>query len=490
MRFNEDSHITKLMVLGSSVCNLGCSYCYLHDQHKNNAYVLLNKEIQKAWQNGQYVENIKKVFEELESDPNIITDLEIWGGEPLIIANNLIKPIGELLNYFPNIAFMNIPTNFTRINHVVDFIYGCEEAKRKVNEGKNKPKLSIHIQLSIDAPPGPMQDAGHKFDWNIYRKNIELICEEIYKRGPLKYIEIDFELHATVPLELINTYLTTVEDIEHYILYFNDFHKYCNEVIKKYGLQDYVVQASDTDFPHTAQPVEVSIEDAFQLHDNLKLLTYIERHLDFTFLRGEHLYTTNGFATGHRDLLRTNPVCLESGIMALTIMYDGSICECPCDYILNFDKFWDWVKDNPLKRKFYRESMLKKQFYINPLTASQKEKDDFDWYIYDSVRLNSSTALHMMMNFVLEVAKSGQIDYNYYENPERLLKDLTQFNQEYSCPRDQLATTMNCYMCDQNTIRRYYNGLARMAQNDYEEDIKFEAKGIYKWNYLKEKIMS
>ena len=48
MRFKTDSHIYSLMVLGSSVCNLNCSYCYLENQHKTNAYVLLNKEIQKA----------------------------------------------------------------------------------------------------------------------------------------------------------------------------------------------------------------------------------------------------------------------------------------------------------------------------------------------------------------------------------------------------------------------------------------------------------
>ena len=35
-----------LFVSGS--CNLNCSYCYLENQHKTNAYVLLNKEIQKA----------------------------------------------------------------------------------------------------------------------------------------------------------------------------------------------------------------------------------------------------------------------------------------------------------------------------------------------------------------------------------------------------------------------------------------------------------
>ena len=485
MRFNEDSYIQKLMVLGSSVCNLECSYCYLHDQHKNNAYVLLNKEIQKAWLNGEYVNNIKKVFKELGSNPNIVTDLEFWGGEPIIVANNLINPFKELLTYFPNICFINIPTNFTRVNNVVDFIFAGEEIKQKNNwDVKKHGKLQIHIQLSIDGPPGPFQENGHNISWDIYRKNIETLCREIASRGKLEKTEVDFELHATVELALMNEYLKTTDQIQAYIDYFHDFHVYCNEIIKKYNLNHQVVQAAETMFPHNAQPTETSIQDSLQLKNTLYLLDYLQKHQNYDYNRGTHLYTENGFATGHRGLLGTNPVCIESGVMAVTIMYDGSICECPCDYILNFDKFWDWVKDNPLKQDFYRESLLKKQFYINPLTASQEEKDYFDWYIYDSIRLNTSTSLHMSMNWALELAKSGQIDYTYYNNPEKLLKDLTQFNQEYSCPRDQLSTTKCCYMSNQHVLRRYFNGLAEFVQKDFKEDINFEAKGLYKWNYM------
>ena len=59
--------------------------------------------------------------------------------------------------------------------------------------------------------------------------------------------------------------------------------------------------------------------------------------------------------------------------------------------------------------------MYKKQYYINPLTASEEEKDDFDWYIFESCRMNISTSLHLMMNFYLELAKSGHIDNSYYK---------------------------------------------------------------------------
>ena len=89
MRFKTDSRIYSLMVIGSSVCNLNCSYCYLENQHKTNAYVLLNKEIQKAWNDGSYVENIKKVFKTIESNPEYVTDLEIKQYEDSITWSSL-----------------------------------------------------------------------------------------------------------------------------------------------------------------------------------------------------------------------------------------------------------------------------------------------------------------------------------------------------------------------------------------------------------------
>lgn len=490
MRYKNESYIRKLMVLGSTVCNLNCSYCYLSNQHRNNSYVLLNKKIQKAWIDGTYVNNIKKVFESIECGPNTVEDIEIWGGEPLIITNNLVKPIYELLTYFPYVNSMNIPTNFTRINGLIDFIESIEKAKEDTNWSKKSSKrMQLHIQLSIDAPAGDIQTNCHQVDWQVYRDNVENLCRQISELQPLKNIEVDFEWHATLPFEIIDKYLTKVEDIEHYLNEFHEFGLYTKGVIKKYNLQRYVMQSVGTMYPHTAQPYKISIEDALKAKNNLYILNYIQSHLDYIFRDGSHIYAENGFSLGGTSLLNPNPVCLESGIMGLTIMYDGTICECPCDFILCEPTYWEWIKENPIMQQEYRDSMMKYRFYINPITASQQEKDDYDWYTYDSYRLNNSTAIHLMMNWGLEISKSGQIDCSYYKNPERLLKHMFQFNNDYGCPREQIPAVHNCYMVSQYVMRRWYNGLTEMAQEDLKQDLLFEAEGVLKWNTMPQEFI-
>jgi organic radical activating enzyme len=483
MKLKKCSYFKSIMVLGSSVCNLNCSYCYLEDQHQTNAYVLLNKEIQKAWKNGTYVENIKKVFSEL-GDPSTVTDLEIWGGEPLILMDNMIEPIKQLLDYFPNLDYINIPTNFTRINHLSDFIIAVENEKKKNNFNGT---LNLHIQISLDAPDGELQQFGHPVKWEIYRKNIEILCQELSQYPQLEKVMVDIEWHSTMTIENIIKYLNTFDNIKHYCDEFNKLHSFMNDVIKKYNLNPRVFQESQTSFPGVATPFDYSIEDALQLEKTLYLTKYLEAHISYKKERSSasHIYTGTASDAGSLLALTSNPVCLESGVTALTIMYDGSICECPCDYILNFQGYWDWIKDNPLKRHEYREGLYKKQFYLNFLQATDKEKADFDWYIFESSRMNQSTSLHLMINFYLEMAKSGQINFNYYQNFNKLLLHLTQFNQSYSCPKDQLLYTHTAYMGGTGAARIYFNGIVDMAQQDKKDILNFETKGRYLWKIPK-----
>lgn len=481
MKFKDKTYIKSLMVLGSSVCNLNCSYCYLENQHKSNAYVLLNKKIQEAWIDGTYVNNIKNVFNTLECDPQRVTDLEIWGGEPLILTNNLIKPIREILEFFPNINYINIPTNFTRINHLYEFINEIECVKSEQN---SKEKLNLHIQISVDAPEGEAQQYGHPVNWDVYINNIENLCSQLSKREqPFNHMMLGLEWHGTMSTNIILKHLNTYEDIKRHCDLFNKFHLDSINIIKKYKLDYFMFQESETSFPHNATPADSNIEEALGLEKSSYLTRYIERHVNYRLEKSSkvHIYTKNSCDTGSRFMFGPNPVCLESGVHAMTIMYDGSICECPCDYILNFDGYWDWITDNPLKRHEYREGMYKKQFYINPLTATQKDWDDFNWYVFDASRLNQSTSLHLMMNFYIEMAKSGQIDYIYFEDLEKLLKHLIQFNQSYSCPKDQLMYTYTAYMGGTGAARKFFNGIVDMAQDDYKQDMIFEAKGNYKW---------
>ena len=105
-------NIDQLSLLGSSVCNLSCSYCYLHNQETQKFYKICNDEIQNGWKDGSYVDNIRKVYEKISADPTLTTRIELWGGEPLIQIDNLLISIKNLFELFPNVDFFMIPTNF------------------------------------------------------------------------------------------------------------------------------------------------------------------------------------------------------------------------------------------------------------------------------------------------------------------------------------------------------------------------------------------
>ena len=284
------------------------------------------------------MENIKKVFKTIESNPEYVTDLEIWGGEPLIIANNLLTPIEELITYFSNIKYINIPTNFTRINYLDELILKINDTKSKV---KPDEKVYIHIQISLDAPDGEAQQFGHPVKWEIYRNNIENLCLKLSKMNNLNNVMVGIEWHSTMSLPTILKYLDTYDKIFNYCDEFNKLHLFIQDPINKYNLSPIIFQESETSFPQNATPQDITIEESNKLEQILYLTKYLGSQRSYKTEKNKHsyIYTKNSANVGNLSLLRTNPVCLESGVHGITVMYDGSICECPCDYILNFDGY-------------------------------------------------------------------------------------------------------------------------------------------------------
>ena len=64
--------VTKLDLMGSSSCDLKCSYCYIS---KNCSFYNYDEVIKKAWEDGSYLKNTKEVFKKLNSDPLLVDDL-------------------------------------------------------------------------------------------------------------------------------------------------------------------------------------------------------------------------------------------------------------------------------------------------------------------------------------------------------------------------------------------------------------------------------
>ena len=99
--------ITKLDLMGSSSCDLKCSYCYIT---KNCSFYNYDSIVKEAWRSGSYLTKIKQVFQKLDADPTQVKDLEFWGGEPTLHIKEMASQGKALGQLFSEVDFVLIPT--------------------------------------------------------------------------------------------------------------------------------------------------------------------------------------------------------------------------------------------------------------------------------------------------------------------------------------------------------------------------------------------
>lgn len=123
----KTNQINKLFVYLNNYCNLKCSYCFYHDNHKSK---IDTRKFNK----------VLNIFLKISNTPSIT----ILGGEPLLNMNDLIKIIK--ISNEKNIP-ITIFTNATKIN----------KTYKKITE-----KYNIHTVVSIDGDKSTT-DKSRKF---------------------------------------------------------------------------------------------------------------------------------------------------------------------------------------------------------------------------------------------------------------------------------------------------------------------------------------
>lgn len=448
-----EKQIQQLSVLGSSVCNLSCSYCYLHNQETKSFYKLLNEEVQSGWKNGSYVENIKQVYAKINSDPLKTNRMEIWGGEPLIQIDNMLLTIQELFAFLPNIHFLMIPTNFAWPETITKKI---PELVIAYDKTRNNPKSEFHLQLSIDSYSGIILEQGHNANNNQYLKNLEVLIEEISK-VKLKNSLVIIDIHPTAAGPNILKHLYEDKDVKEYLDGMFYLKKYADNLIKKYKCDDKIVYGELPYFPLCALPENSTAKEGYKYASivrNTELLEhrykYLENPLYHYFSSFEHNYFNDTFLTSNRE-------CNESNANALMILPDGTISECACSYVANRQELLDLLLKNELYDE-YREAVTRKKYFFNPLTCTKEEEEFNDWYNLTGLRNNYSTALNLNMSLCQELALSRQISWVYATDPVLLFSHLIKESSPYSCTREQFATTGIPFLGHQGDFRRILNG--------------------------------
>ena len=465
--------INQISILGSSICNLSCSYCYLHNRDTQQFYHLLNNEIQSGWIDGTYVENIKQVYKKIKANPLLTTRLEIWGGEPLIQIDNILKTINNLFQFLPNISFLMIPTNFAWPEKIAKKIPQMILAYDQTRKEKNN---EFHLQLSIDGYDGIFLEEGHHADNKQYLKNLEAFVEEM-SHFSLTKTKIYIEIHGTASGQNILKHLSTEKDIDNYLkgLYF-----LCDEgqkIIDKYNCKDIIVLDKTSFFPLCAVPENSLAEDGSKIVNIVKAFERVEAQKKYLQSPYKHFFENLSHNGGDSSIVKKNHQCSESGRFALMILPDGTISECACSYVQNREEFLNLLLQNK-QYEDYRIALTRKKYFFNPLNVSKEEEEFNDWYNLTGLRDSFLTAISLNMSLCQELALSSQISPSYM-NSEKLLKHLTKEVSGYSCTREQISDTGIPYLGHAGDYRRMLNG-----ELDYVEDIKTNDKNILIRNWL------
>lgn len=463
--------IRQVSLLGSSLCNLSCQYCYLQNQQTQKFYKLLNDEIQQAWKDHSYVNNIKKVFEKIEADPKKTTRLTLWGGEPLIQINNFLSTAKELFEYFPNITFFMIPTNFAwpeNIAKQIPLMAQYFDQTRTTTE-----KAWLHLQLSIDSYKGPLLEYGHHAKNDQYLKNFETIIKEISKIE-LKNTKIIFDIHPTATGENILNNLSTYEQLDEYFKGMFFLKDYAVKLINEYNCQDKICYGEFPYFPICAVPENSTSEEGYRFSEIIKKAENIQ-HIKQYINENWHFFEGFSYNWANQEMLTANYECPESNFNTIMILPDGTISECACSFVANRQEYLDLLLEQEQYEE-YRLSMARKNYFFNPITATKEEADFNDWYNLLGIRNNYSTGLNLSMAICQELSLSKQISPIYAIDPILLLKHLRQETTPYGCTREHFALTGVPFLSIPGDYRRIFNGeieyVHSVVNNEYKKIIE------------------
>lgn len=457
-QFNLENkrHIHGISLISSSICNLTCSFCYLH---KNNAYRKYNVEVQEAWLDGSYIDNVLNTLLKLNSDPQELKEIQLWGGETLLSIKNITPNLEKIYKYFPNVNLWRISTNWMiNVNDFFNFLVELDTQAR-VDE------VEFKVQCSIDGPEGIYTETGHNGKWDIYHKNFATFFN-LVNNHKFNKIHIEISINATVGKEIYLKQFINKDNIVAYVKYMREFTQFLsNHCINRSIdiMQEYV-------FPGYALPYSSTKEEGLKLATILKLWDEVRAEYFDDLHPSSGLQYGIGELCRPKGLIEPNIECSELKY-TLTINPDGTVVECSGAFMDHQEEYQEELaKENnssELVAAKFRTAVSK-----NPINASDKELETYDWYVANGYKGTKATFMHLMISVCNELALSGQIDYKYYNNPDLLIKHLSVLSSITSCTRENIKDTGIAYLTSPSCFRRFLNGAVEYAYDMKKIDMQ------------------
>lgn len=241
----------------TAVCNLNCVYCYID---KSEVLQKIDNILDESFKGDYYFNFAKKMF----PNPQQVTSMEFWGGEPTIRLDRAFYTIEKMIGYYPNLSDFTFSTNFTGAHWFTQFFGFCDVMRKFPYR-----KFRLRLQLSIDGPEylnDPQRGKG------VTKEFIEHFKQFVAYKKENKYpsnLHIEFFFKPTLSSYSIPL-LQTKEAIIEYYKFFEQFKTYVG-----------YYEDSNFDFglsiPNTACPSPHTVEEGKMFANLCRLCREIEK---------------------------------------------------------------------------------------------------------------------------------------------------------------------------------------------------------------------
>lgn len=439
---------TALTLYTTATCNLNCSYCYID---KNPSLVAIDKMLDESFQGDYYINFMKEMFPE----PEFLTRLEIWGGEPTLRLDRAFYTISQMVNYFPNFHEIMFSTNFTTDNWFEQFD-GLLETLKQI-----KRNFSLQIQLSLDGPE-KINDLGrgkgstkkfieHWLKLLKYGEHLEKIPSNV---------EVKFHFKPTLSITTIPL-LQTKESI---IAYYQFFEKF-KESIEYYENNNFLLELT---LPNTAVPSPHTIEDGKLFANLCKLCREIEKenqdqHYFKYYKRITPFPAREEWNHGCSNVCDSCGAC-GMGVFIIGLLPHKRISLCHNGFV---DLISDYKKrcmeDKNLLKHSVDSELFNRNTDVRDTNCTQEEYKVIREMLESFYNEDSSFQLSQLVITIQTLAMTGMIDKKYLNRKEAIeAAHFLQHSTSY-CIRDNLGSS--------GTMIGYPIGLIKLLLNGAKEYI-------------------
>ena len=460
------SKCKSLTLISSESCNLNCSYCVIAKSINKEQKIAENEKIKASFNDGTYLNNIKKISKKYNLNPYELKHLELWGQEPTLTLNEFKNAFKGFYDFFPNLDSFYFSTNGVAFpNRIVDLA-------KHMDEIVDKP-FDFGFQISYDGYEATKNLRGIKPE--IIIQNVETIILALNKIE-FKNLKINVSFHNVLSAAIINKYGGSDE-------YNDEFYKYLDE-LSSLGMHFHLMNTNANvvvhnlftpgiEVPYNATAQEGKnlcnfIEKATQIGKNLdvqwwihilyKFNEYLEytdkqNNLDVFPVITSYLPTENEYDNYVKSL--STAMGCGSNYDDVKIRYDGTILHCQNG--ISFLQMADYADKEELTYNIHKE-IVPRKYYPNLL------KDEDELEVYKSLQrghlFRTSSfpfIVSEVLNLMIILLKCNQIDESYNDYT-KLFSHALKLSQIFICWDNNLNTTGSGFGKLAGEIRFYCNG--------------------------------